>query len=76
MLPPATHEYPPLQAIVPLLQELPLGVHVPPWLQAMQVLLPSHTPLAPLAVVHAAPAAAGVDCSVHVATPLVHEVMP
>jgi hypothetical protein len=73
---PAMHEYPPVHDIVPLLQELPLGVHVPPWLHATHVLLPSQTPLAPLAVLHAAPAAAGVLCSVHVATPLVHDVIP
>jgi hypothetical protein len=76
MLLPAVHEYPPLHAIVPLLHELPFGVHAPPWLQATQVLWPSHTPLAPPAVMHAAPAAAGVVCSVHVATPLVHDVVP
>jgi hypothetical protein len=40
------------------------------------VLAPSHTPLAPAAVTHAAPAAAGVVCSAHVETPLVHDVMP
>ena len=55
---------------------LPLGVHVPPGLHATHVLLPSHTPLVPVDVVHAAPAAAGVFCSVHVATPLVHDVVP
>jgi hypothetical protein len=58
------------------LQVLPLGVHTPPWLHATHVLLPSQTPPAPVDVTHATPAAAGVDCSVQVATPFVHDVIP
>jgi hypothetical protein len=58
------------------LHVLPPGTHVPPWLHAMHVLLPSQTPLAPVDVVHAAPAAAAVLCSTHVATPLVQDVIP
>lgn len=61
MLLPGLHTGPAEHDIVPLLHELPVGVHVALGVQDTQLLLPSQTPLATDAVVQAVPADAAVD---------------